>query len=193
MTRRVIVSLFAVLFLAPPVLAATYDLDPAHTRIGFSAKHMVISNVSGKFDKFTGSFEIDDKGKLIKVSATVRVASLNTGVEKRDNHLRSPDFFDVKKFPTMTFVSKRISGKSSKYTVVGDLTIKGVTKTVILSGEMLGRVVDFDGNHRAGFHAEGKINRKDFGVNFSAVLETGGLVVSDEIKITLDIEGIMRK
>lgn len=193
MLRSLFVSLFAFVFFAAPAFAETYDLDPAHTTISFSARHMVISNVAGKFEKFTGSFDMDGKGVLTKVAATMEVASINTGVAKRDNHLKSPDFFDAGKFPTITFVSKKITHKGNNYTVVGDMTIKNVTKSVTLTGELLGTAVGFEGEHRAGFHAEGKVNRKDFGVNFNAVLETGGLVVSDEIKIILDIEGIKRK
>ncbi len=193
MLRSIFLSLFAFIVFAVPALADTYDLDPAHTTISFSARHMVISYVSGKFEKFSGSFEMDSKGALTKAMATMHVASLNSGVEKRDNHLKSPDFFDAGKFPTITFVSKKITHKGNSYTVVGDMTIKNVTKSVTLTGELLGTAVGFEGEHRAGFHAEGKINRKDFGVNFNAVLETGGLVVSDEIKIILDIEGIRRK
>ena len=121
------------------------------------------------------------------------MASINTGVQKRDDHLRSPDFFNVKQFPVMSFTSKKISNNGSRYTVTGDLKIKNTTKTVTLTGEMLGKIKDPYGNTRAGFHAEGKINRKDFGVNFHAVLEAGGLVVGDEVKIVLDVEGIMQK
>lgn len=193
MLRSIFLSLFAFIVFAVPVFADTYDLDPAHTTIGFSARHMVISNVAGKFEKFSGSFEIDDKGILKKVNATMQVASINTGVAKRDGHLKSPDFFDAAKFPTITFASLLVTHKGKNYTVVGDMTIKNVTKRVTLTGEFFGTAVGFKGEHRAGFHAEGKINRKDFGVNFNAVLEAGGMVVSDEIKLVLNIEGIKRK
>lgn len=193
MLRNIFLSLFTFIVFAAPAFAETYDLDAAHTSIGFSARHMVISNVAGKFEKFSGSFEIDGKGALTKATATMEVASINTGVVKRDNHLKSPDFFDAEKYPTITFVSKKITHKGNSYTVTGDLTIKDVTKSVTLTGELMGTAIGFGGEHRAGFHAQGKINRKDFGVNFNAVLEAGGMVVSDEIKIVLDIEGIKRK
>ncbi|VAX15034.1 Protein yceI precursor [hydrothermal vent metagenome] len=193
MLRYLSVSLLAFIVFAAPAFAKTYDLDPAHTTIGFSARHMVISNVAGKFEKFSGSFDLDDKGALTKASASMEVASINTGVEKRDKHLKSPDFFDAGKFSKITFVSKKITHKGNDYTVIGDMTIKNITKSVTLTGELMGTAVGFGGEHRAGFHAEGKINRKDFGVNFNAMLETGGLVVSDEVKIILDIEGIMKK
>jgi len=192
MLRYLSASLFAFIVFAAPAFAKTYDLDPAHTTIGFSARHMVISHVAGKFSKFTGSFDMDDKGVLKSATATMEVASISTGVAKRDKHLKSPDFFDAAKFPKITFVSKKITHKGNDYTVIGEMTIKNVTKSVTLKGELMGTAVGFGGEHRAGFHAEGKINRKDFGVNFNAMLETGGLVVSDEVKIVLDIEGIMK-
>lgn len=193
MLRSIVLSLFTLIVFALPAFADTYDLDPAHTTISFSAKHMVISNVTGKFEKFSGSFDIDEKGALKKANATMQVASINSGVEKRDNHLKSPDFFDAKKFPTITFVSLLVTHKGNNYTMIGDMTIKNVTKRVTLTGEFFGTAVGFKGERRAGFHAEGKINRKDYGVSFAAILEAGGMVVSDEIKIILDIEGIKRK
>lgn len=193
MLRSIVLSLFTLIVFALPAFADTYDLDPAHTTISFSAKHMVISNVTGKFEKFSGSFDIDEKGALKKANATMQVASINSGVEKRDNHLKGPEFFDAKKFPTITFVSLLVTHKGSNYTMIGDMTIKNVTKRVTLTGEFFGTAVGFEGERRAGFHAEGKINRKDYGVSFAAILEAGGMVVSDEIKIILDIEGIKRK
>lgn len=191
--RYLAFAFFAAVLTFSSANADTYDVDPDHTRIGFAVKHMVISEVRGEFLKFSGSFELDDKGSLTGISAKIEMASLNTRVEKRDNHLRSPDFFDVKKYPLMTFVSKKVTHKGNKYSVIGDLTIKKVTKSVTLTGELLGRVVGFMGEHRAGFKAEVKINRKDFGVSFHKILETGGLVVGDEVKIILDVEGVKRK
>jgi len=184
----------ALVLIAPSAIhAATYDVDKDHTTIGFSARHMVISNVKGKFDSFNGTFELNEHGKLIGATATVKAESINTGNVKRDTHLKSPDFFDVEKFPLISFRATKITYNGAKCKVVGDMTIKGVTRSVILDGELLGRVKDPWGFERAGFHAEGSINRKDFGVNFHKVLDNGGLVVSDMINISLDIEGIKRK
>lgn len=190
--RNALVLFLAVFLFAPGALAAVYDVDPAHTRLGFAVKHMVISAVRGEFQKFSGVFEMSDDGVLTGAEAKVDVASINTRDEKRDNHLRSPDFFDVEKFPEMSFVAREITRDGDRYTVTGDLTIKDVTKTITLTGEKLGEAVDPWGAHRVGFHAEGKINRKDFNVNFHKLLETGGLVVGDEVTIELDIEGIKR-
>ena len=176
-----------------PAGAATYDIDPSHTRIGFAVKHMVISVVKGEFQKFSGTFELDEAGVLTGAEAAIDTASVYTRDKKRDDHLRSPDFFDAENHPKITFVSKRITNKGNKYTVIGDLTIRGVTKSIILTGEKLGEATDPWGNHRAGFQAEGKINRKDFGVSFHKVLETGGFVVGDEVTLSLDVEGIKRK
>ncbi len=191
--RFTLFIVFALVLFSAPVFAAPYTIDTAHTRIGFGAKHMVISTVQGEFEKFSGAFEMDGNGVLESVKALIDVGSINTRDDKRDNHLRSPDFFNVEKFPTITFVSKKVTHDGNKYTIVGDLTIKAVTKPVTLTGEVLGQLVDPWGNHRVGFHAGGKINRKDFGINFNKILDTGGLVVSDMVTITLDIEGIQKK
>lgn len=191
--RALVLSALSAILFFGQAPAATYDVDPAHTRIGFAVKHMVISVVRGEFQKFSGTFDINDNGVLTATEATIDVASLNTREEKRDNHLRSPDFFDAENHPEMKFVATKITGKDNKYTVFGDLTIRGVTKPVVLTGEKLGEATDPWGNQRAGFHAEGQINRKDFGVNFHKVLETGGLVVADEVTIELDVEGVKRK
>ncbi len=193
MNRVVSALLLTIVFLAGYASAGTFDVDPVHSRIGFAVKHMVVSTVQGEFMKFQGTFDLDDKDGLAKAEATIGVASINTREEKRDNHLKSPDFFDAAMFPDIKFVSRKVAGKKSKYTVIGDLTIKGVTKPVALSGQMNGPIKDMEGNKRVGFRAEGKINRKDYGVNFHKLLETGGLVVDDEVHIILDIEGTPKK
>lgn len=192
---RIIPALFlTVFFLAASANAETFDVDPVHSRIGFAVKHMVVSTVQGEFGKFQGTFELDGKDSLVKTEATIAIASINTREEKRDAHLKSPDFFDAAMFPEMKFVSRKVSGKKSRYSVIGDLTIKGVTKPVALSGNMNGPIKDMEGVKRVGFRAEGKINRKDYGVSFHKALETGGgLVVDDEVQIILDIEGTPKK
>jgi polyisoprenoid-binding protein YceI len=193
--RKSILIIFLFLLFSLPATTAfaanTFVLDDTHTRIGFAVKHMVISSVQGDFKKFSGRFVLDNKNVLTSVDVTIDVKSIDTAVEKRDNHLRSPDFFDVATYPEMSFKSTEISHKGNSYTVIGDLTIKGVTKHVALTGELLGVIKDPWGMTRAGFHATGKINRQDFGINFSQVLETGGLLVGDEVKIILDVEGIV--
>jgi polyisoprenoid-binding protein YceI len=174
--------------------AATYNVDPAHTEIGFSAKHMVISNVKGVFKEFSGTVELDDKNILKTINAKISATSIDTRHEKRDTHLQSADFLDTAKFPEITFKSTSITSKGNNtYEVKGELTIRGVKKIVTLNGEMLGITKDPWGNMRAGFTAKGEINRKDFGLTWNQVLETGGLVVSDEVKLILEVEAIMQK
>ncbi|MDH5479087.1 MAG: YceI family protein [Nitrospinota bacterium] len=193
MKKLIFAMAMAVAAYGSPALAGVYDLDPDHSSVGFSVKHMVVSNVKGGFDKVTGTFTLGEKGELTDAEATIDVASVNTRNQKRDDHLRSPDFFDVAKFPSITFKITKIKAHQIHYMVTGDLTIKGVTKPVMLMGELVGTVKDPWGNTRAGFTASGKINRKDFGVNFHKVLEAGGLVVGDEVNLLLEIEGIERK
>ncbi|MBI4828266.1 MAG: polyisoprenoid-binding protein [Nitrospinae bacterium] len=192
-TRLLFTTALALALAFSPALAGQHVIDPAHTTVGFAVKHLVISNVQGKFDKFEGGFVLDDKGELSGVTASIDAASINTAIKDRDDHLRSPDFLDVAKFPTLTFVSKKVTRKGNTYAIAGDLTIRGVTKPVTLNAELLGRVKDPWGFMRAGFHAETVINRKDFGANFHKVLEAGGLVVDDMVKIALDVEGILQQ
>lgn len=193
MLRKINILTLALISLASPALAATYDIDPSHTSINFSVKHMVVSNVRGTFDEFSGWFDLDGKQNLANAQATIKAASINTRDEKRDKHLKSPDFFDADKYPEITFTTKKIMEHDGKLHVVGDLTIKDVTKQVLLTGEMAGPIVDPWKNTRCGFHAEGKINRKEFNIDFHKVLDTGGLVVGDEVTITLEVEGVARK
>ncbi|MBI4665621.1 MAG: polyisoprenoid-binding protein [Nitrospinae bacterium] len=189
MKRFLIVSAMALAMAASSAHATGFEVDSAHTRVGFAVKHMVISTVQGEFGKFTGSFELDAKDQLTRAEGKVDMTSINTREQKRDDHLKSPDFFDAQMYPEMTFVSKMVTAKGKKYTVVGDLTIKGVTKRVTLTGEMNGPIKDMMGMKRVGFHAEGTINRKDFNVSFHKALETGALVVDDLVQIVLDVEG----
>jgi polyisoprenoid-binding protein YceI len=203
-TKSVFATILVIILATNAMKAAAseYGLDPDHTQIGFSVKHMVISSVKGSFDKFSGSFTVNKANQLTSANAKIDVTSINTKAEKRDKHLKSPEFFSQKEFPYIEFTTKKIvNGNSSSSsggkvvtstTVVGDLTIKGITKSVTLTGEMVGPIKDFRGNSRLGLHLEGKINRKDYNVAFHAVLEAGGLVVGDEVTIILDIEGVER-
>ena len=173
--------------------AATYELDKSHTYIGFSVRHMVVSNTKGNFGEFEGSIEFDkDAPQDIRASATVSVASIDTDNEKRDNHLRDADFFDVEQFPSITFEKTSVEGTLPEVTLVGNLTMKDVTKEVSIPVEFVGPITDPWGNERIGFSGEVKVNRQDFGISFSNVMDNGGLVVGDEVKIILEVEGIKK-
>ena len=171
-----------------------WTIDRSHSHILFSIKHMIISNVTGYFRIFDGKIVSNsDDFNNTKVDFEIDAKSINTENEKRDNHLRGTDFFDTEKFPKITFKSKsfkKISG--SDYEIVGDLTMKGVTKQVKFTGDYNGSVKDPMGNTRAGFSLSTKINRFDYGLNWNKTIESGSLVASNEVKITVEIE-IFRK
>lgn len=173
---------------------ARYDVDPDHSIVEFKVAHMVISKTTGHFKDYTGFIEMDpDAGTVKAIEATIKTASVTTNQEKRDAHLRNPDFFDAEKFPTMTYKMKKYQKTGDGYVAVGDLTLHGVTKEVALTGNFNGVTKDPWGNTRAGFTAEGKVNRKDFGMVWNKALDSGGLVVGDEVLIKLDIECIKAK
>jgi polyisoprenoid-binding protein YceI len=174
---------------------ARYDIDPEHTTIGFSVVHMLVSNVRGQFMDYSGFIEMDPDTKSVKtIEATIKTASINTNHEKRDTHLRSPDFLDVEKYPTMTYKLKSYRKTGNQYnTALGSLTLHGVTKNITLVVNLIGVTKDPMGNIRAGFTAKGKINRRDFDINFSETLDNDGLIVSDVVTIRLDIECIKSK
>ena len=187
--RNVIVALVVFLGLIPLAFAGKYKLDTSHGEVGFKIKHLAISTVRGKFNDFTGTFDWDEKtGKLENLKTTIKAASIDTNEKKRDEHLRSPDFFDVKKYPTIEFVAKKVEASGNKPTkVIGDLTMHGVTKEIALDVKYEGSTKDPWGGEHLGFEASGKINRKDFGLAWNKTLETGGLLVGDEV--TLEIAG----
>ena len=172
------------------VAVSTWNIDASHSIAEFAVKHMMVSTVKGRFATLEGAVEIDDGAPtLSSVRASIDVASITTNDEARDTHLKSDDFFNAEKFPKLTFASTRVERISSEnYRVIGDLTIRDVTKEVVLDTEFEGQVRDPWGNQRAGFTATTQINRSDFGVNFNGLLETGGVIVSDKVKITLHIE-----
>ena len=188
--RVVVVGL---LLYAPSVWAATYKVDPDHTTVSFKIRHL-FSKVEGTFNQFEGTFDyVPDHPEQWKANATIQAASINTRVEKRDNHLRSPDFFDVEKYPTLTFTSDQVTDATpTSAKLHGLLTIHGVAKRVVLNLEILGEAKDPWGNVRASFTATTTVNRKDFGVSWNKVLETGQLLVGDEVEITLEVEGIQQ-
>ena len=195
MRRRMMLA--AVLLLATPGLlqAASWQFDPDHTGVHFKVRHLMVSSVRGEFEKVSGKI-VYDEADVTKSSAdiTIDAASVNTRVAKRDADLRSPNFLDVAKYPSITFKSKRVE-KSGNGTLkmTGDLTIHGVTKEVVLNVEgPTPAIKDPWGNVRVGGQATTKIDRKDFGLVWNAALETGGVVVGDEVEITIDVE-ILRK
>lgn len=171
-----------------------YSFDLSHSTLGFEVKHMVISTVDGKFKKFDGSLEFDGKDpQSIKVNVTVDMSSIDTDEEKRDGHLKSPDFFDVANYPTATFISKKVVKKDDAYELIGDLTLRGVTKEIVIPFTFNGSITDPWGNNRVGFEGSSLINRKDFGVSWNKTMDNGGLVVSDEVKLKIHLEAILQK
>lgn len=195
--KRIITTIVTIIAVSLPVFASasTWTIDPDHSNIGFKVRHLMVSNVKGSFDKHTGTVEINDKDiTKSKVEVSIDTNSINTNVQKRDEHLRSADFFDVAKYPAMTFVSKKVAtaGKD-KLKVTGDLTLHGVTKEVVLDVEGPSKESkDPYGNVRRGASATTKINRKDFGLVWNKALETGGVAVGEEVTITLEIEMIKK-
>jgi polyisoprenoid-binding protein YceI len=167
---------------------STWQLDASHSSIGFSAKHLMIATVKGSFATFEASLTGDESDlSKARVSVTIDAASINTGNEQRDGHLRSPDFFDAASFPALTFAGKHIVGDAfGDFKLVGDLTIRGVTKEITLDASFEGRAKDPWGNARLGYTAKGKINRTDFGLNWNQALEAGGVLVSEEVKISVE-------
>ncbi len=168
----------------------TWIVDPAHSNVGFSIKHLMIATVRGSFTQVNGTVKVDETDPTTaEIDITIPTASVTTRDEKRDGHLRSPDFFDVERFPNMTFRSKRVERASGdRFRVIGDLTIRDVTKEVALDVELAGRAKDPWGNEKAGFEATTKINRSDYGLTWNAALETGGVLVGDEVKISIEAE-----
>jgi polyisoprenoid-binding protein YceI len=166
-----------------------YKIDPAHTSIGFSVRHMGVSNVKGHFDDFAGSLALDN-GSIQLATGTIQVKSINTGIERRDNHLRTSDFFDAAKYPLISFKTKGVEKNGEETVLIADFTMRGVTKELRLPVTVSGPVKDPMGNTRIGFEAKAKLNRKDYGMQFNAVLETGGLTVGEEVTIEINAEAI---
>ena len=192
--RFIPVLALATVVAVAPAAADVWQIDPAHSAAQFSVTHLMISTVRGEFGKLTGTVEYDGKDVAsIKVDATIDAASIETRNENRDNDLRSDHFFDVAKYPTITFKSKKVvAGTGGTFQLVGDLTIHGVTKEVALDVKGPSKAIKgMRGESRVGAAATTKINRQDFGIKWSATLDGGGAVVSDEVAITLDIEATM--
>jgi len=175
---------------AGALYAGTYNVDRSHSNVGFKVKHLMISNVTGNFDKFSGTIEYDEKtNKVTALTGKVIVDSINTDNEKRDGHLKSADFFDATNHPDLTFKLDTIKDDKA----YGVLTIRGVSKKVALDFELNGTVTDPWGNKRVGLELEGKINRKDYGLNWNKTLEAGGVVVGEKVKLHIELEGILAK
>lgn len=179
----------AALSLTVSAWAATYEIDPAHSSVGFKIGHLV-SKVRGEFNRFQGTIEFDpEKVENSSVTAVIDPSSIDTHIEDRDNHLRGADFFDVQKFPEITFVSKRIEGDK----VIGDLTLHSITKEVALTYSFHGVAKDPWGKERAGFSGETVLERKDFGITYNKVLDQGGLLIGNEVKVEIEIEAILKE
>jgi polyisoprenoid-binding protein YceI len=170
---------------------ATWSFDNSHSSIGFSVRHLMISKVRGHFNQWGGTFDYDEADPTrAKLSVRIDAASIDTRDEKRDAHLRSPDFFDVEKFPALTFESTKVERDGDDFVVTGELSIHGVTRAVQLKVESLGQTKDPWGGQRAGFSASTSISRKDFGMSFNMALETGGVLVGDKVDIGIEIEAV---
>ena len=186
-------ALMGALLTAPVAWATTYTIDPDHTAIAFKIRHL-FSKVEGTFNTFEGSFDyVPGHPEQWKAQATIQAASINTRVEKRDTHLRSPDFFDVEKYPSITFKSTELTDATATGAALhGLLTIHGVEKPVVLDLSIHGEGKDPWGNMRSGLTATTKINRKEFGLNWNKALETGQFLVGDDVEITLEVEGVSK-
>lgn len=170
----------------------TYQIDADHTNVGFSVRHM-FTNLHGTFDTVSGSFELDPTtGAVTGAKGVAETKSVDTRNQKRDDHLRSPDFFDAQKFPALTFTGKVFKTVDGGTDITGDLTMRGVTKTVTFKTKFLGAAKDPFGNTRASLSATTRVNRKDFGIDFNKVLDNGGLLIGDDVDLNLEVEAIQK-
>jgi polyisoprenoid-binding protein YceI len=179
----------------PGYVAGTWDIDPVHSEVGFSVRHMAVSKVRGRFDKFEGVVVTGEDPLSSTVTATIDATSINTNNEQRDGHIKSADFFEVEAHPTWTFTTTGVKADGDDYLLSGDLTIKGTTKPVTLKLELNGVGPDAYGGTRAGFSATGDISRSDFGVNFNGPIPgvSGGVIVSEKVALHLEIEAVLRQ
>ena len=178
----------------PGYVAGTWAIDPVHSEVSFTVRHMMVSKVRGRFDKFEGTIVTAEDPLASSVTASVDLSSINTGQEQRDAHIRSADFFEVEKYPEMTFVSTAVKPEEEGFVLEGDLTIKDVTKAVAFNLEITGFGPDAYGGTRAGFSASTVINRMDYGVSFNGPIPgvPGGVAVSENVTINLEIEGVLQ-
>ena len=177
----------------PDYAAGTWKLDPIHSEVSFTVKHLMISKVRGYFETFDVTIVTNEDHELSSVEAVIDVASVNTNQVDRDKHLRTSDFFKVDEFPTMNFHSTKVAAAGHDFTVEGELTLRGVTKPVTLTGEFGGVITDGYGQTRAGASATTTINRHDFGVNWNNALEAGGMTLGDDVRIGLELQVVLQK
>lgn len=176
----------------PEIPAGTWTIDPSHSEVGFSVRHLMVSKVKGSFERFEGAITIAEDPLASSVTASVDLGSINTRDAQRDAHLRSADFFETETYPTLTFASTSVTPDGDDFAVAGDLTIKGVTRPVVLALEFNGTHPDPWGGTRSGFSATTEISRKDFGIDFEIPMDGGGVVVGDKISITLEVEAVLQ-
>lgn len=177
----------------PGYKAGTWTIDPAHSEVGFSIRHIMISKVKGTFDQFDATFVTGENPLDSTVTASAKVVSINTNEPNRDGHLRSGDFFEAEKYPTIDFASTGVREVRGKYFVDGDLTIKGVTKPVTFDFDFGGFGGDSSGNYKGGATAKTNINREDFGLTYNSTLETGGMLLGDKVTITLELQAALNQ
>ena len=170
-----------------------WTIDPTHSEVGFKVKHMMFTNVKGLFNDYSANIDFNDDLKDANLQFEAKINSIFTNNTDRDNHLKSADFLDAEQFPTLNFKSTKIEGNGSEYEITGDLTIKGVTKPVTLNAEFSGLMTDPWGNTKVGLNLDGKINRKDFGLTYNAALETGGVLVGEDVKLNAEIQLVEQK
>lgn len=184
MKKILMTAVLASALMGGTLRADTYKVDATHATIGFRVSHLVISKVNGQFNDYDATLELADGKTLTGATATIKTASIDTEVAKRDDHLRSPDFFDAAKYPEITFTSKKVTANN----IFGDLTIRGITKEVSLRYTLSGPVKDPWGNTKVGLEATGTISRKEFGLTWNQMLEAGGAVVGDEVELLINVE-----
>jgi polyisoprenoid-binding protein YceI len=186
--------LMAGFVLSPKLYAEVYTIDKAHSNVAFTTTHLMVSRVSGHFADYDGVINFDPNNlEASKIDITIKADSIDTNNEKRDGHLKSEDFFDTGKFPEIKFVSKKIEKAGDKYNVIGDLTIKDVTKEVTIPAEIAGPVKSPMGGEAIGINANTKINRQDYGVKWNKALDSGGMMVSDDVDINVSFEANMKE
>lgn len=191
--KTTLATLLGLLVLAAGAQAATYEIDASHSSVSFKVRHMMVSKVTGVFETFSGTLDfVEGDPGAWSVAAVIDMASVNTNDAKRDEHLRSPDFFDVEGHPEMVFKSTGVKADGGDYVLAGELTLMGVTRPVELELEFNGEIDDPWGNTRAGFSASGKLDRRDFGMSWNKTMDKGGIVVGNEVSFELEVEAIKK-
>jgi polyisoprenoid-binding protein YceI len=177
----------------PGLVAGTYAIDTTHSEVGFTARHLVVAKVRGVFSSFSGEITIAEDALASSATATIDLASVDTRSDQRDQHIRSADFLDVERYPTMTYVSTGVHQRGDRYLVTGELSLHGVTRQVDLDVELNGTTRDPWGGTRIAFSAETEINRRDFGIDINLPMDGGGAVVGDKIKVNLEVEAVLQQ